>query len=556
MALGEAQRRALVAAGLAVLAAGVFAPTLGHEWLNYDDDVYITANPGLALGLSPAGIGWAFSTFHGANWFPLTWLSWLVDAELFGLDPAGFHATNLLLHAVATALLFLALVRMTGHAARSAFVAAVFAVHPLHVEPVAWAAGRKDPLSAVFFAAALLVWAGCGRGRASPRRVAGVSALLALGLMAKPTLVTLPFVLLLLDAWPLERVVRSASDRRLDPGALRRAAAEKWPLFVLVAASSLVTVLAQRSGGALANLAQLPLADRLANAAVAAASYVVQAVVPTGLAVFYPHPGASLAGWKVAASLAALGVVTAAALRLWRSVPALTVGWLWFLGMLVPVIGVVQVGAQAMADRYTYLPLIGLALAVAWGVPEAVARLAGGGRATRRGLLAGGCVAVAALALASSVQLRHWRDSESLMRRALAVTRDNHIAHAYLGVALLQRGDVPGALREWRASAALEPGDLTVANNLAWLLATTPDRRNRSPEEAVAHAERARRIAGEDPAVLDTLAAAYAAAGRFDRARATARRALEIAEADDPALAAGIRERLARYRARRPYVDR
>ncbi len=555
MALAAGRRRALVAVGLAAGAAAVFAPTLGHEWLNYDDDVYITANPALGLGLSPAGVGWAFTTFHGANWFPLTWLSWLVDFELFGLEPAGFHATNVALHAVATALLFLALARMTGHTARSAFVAAVFAVHPLHVEPVAWAAGRKDPLSAVFFAGALWVWAGCTRDAASPHRVIGVAALLALGLMAKPTLVTLPFVLLLLDAWPLARLAGPGA-RGIDGAALRRALVEKWPLFLLVAASGVVTVAAQRSGGAVADLAQLGLPDRLANAAVAAASYLAKAFVPVRLAVFYPHPGASLPGWQVGVSLALLAGVTAAALRAWHSVPAFAVGWLWFLGMLVPVIGIVQVGSQAMADRYTYLPLIGLALAVAWGAPALVRHLAGDGFATRRALLAAGAVTVAALALTSALQLRTWRDSESLMRHALAVTRDNHIAHAYLGVALLQRGDVPGALREWRASAALEPGDVTVANNLAWLLATAPDPRHRSPQEAVAAAERARLVAGDEPAVLDTLAAAYASAGRFGRARATALRALELAEArGDRGLADGIRERLALYRTRRPYVE-
>ncbi len=556
MALAPKTQRALLAAAIAALAAAVFAPALGHEWLAYDDDVYITANPGLRLGLSPAGLAWAFTTFHGANWFPVTWLSWLVDFELFALDPAGFHAVNLLLHAAASSLLFLALARMTRSTARSAFVAAVFAVHPLHVEPVAWAAGRKDPLSALFFAGVLLVWAGCGPGRASTRRVGLAAFLLALGLMAKPTLVTLPFLLLLLDAWPLGRL-GGAAGAAPEPAALRRAVLEKWPLFLLVAASSVITVIAQRAGGAVAKLTDLGLADRLANAVVATASYVVKAFWPAGLAVFYPHPGDSLPAWQIALSLAVLVAVTAGALRVWRPVPAVAVGWLWFLGMLVPVIGIVQVGSQAMADRYTYLPLVGLALAVAWGLPEAIARFGGERPAARRALLAAGGAAVALLALGSAAQLRHWRDTESLMRRALAVTRDNSIAHAYLGVALLQRGDVPGALRELRASAALEPGDLTVANNLAWLLATAPDDRHRRPAEAVAHAQRARRIAGDDPSVLDTLAAAQASARRFDQATATARRALELAEAGGQhELADGIRERLALYRARRPYVER
>lgn len=537
MALAAARLRPLLALGLAALAVLVFWPALGHEWLNYDDDLYVTANPQILLGWSFDGIAWAFSTFHGANWFPLTWLSWLLDYELVGLDPRGFHATSLLLHAAATALLFLALQRMTGSTGRSAFVAAVFAVHPLHVEPVAWAAGRKDPLSAVFFAAVLFVWAGCERGGASPRRVALTSLLLGLGLLAKQTLVTLPFVLLLLDAWPL---------RRLPP--LRRAVFEKWPLFLLVAASSTVTLLAQRSAGAVAGLEQIPLIDRMANALVACAAYVGKAFLPIGLAVFYPHPGTALPGWKVAVSAALLGALSALAWRSWRRTPAIAVGWLWFVGMLVPVIGLVQVGSQAMADRYTYLPLVGLAMAVAWGVPAT--------GLPRRAQRLAGCAAVVALAVTASFQLRHWRDSESLMRHALAVTQENPIAHAYLGLALLQRGRVQAGLHEWRESARLDPGYLTVANNLAWLLATSPELDVRRPAEAVGYAERARSLAGEDPSVLDTLAAAYAAAQRFDEASSTAQRAAELAEASgDDALAAGIRERLALYRSHHAYVD-
>jgi tetratricopeptide (TPR) repeat protein len=555
--LTPTRSRALLGGGLVLLTVAVFAPALGHDWLVYDDDLYITANPPLQLGWSAQGIAWAFTTFHGANWFPLTWLAWMLDYQLFGLDARAFHATSLLLHCAATLLLFAALVRMTGSAARSAFVAAVFAIHPLHVEPVAWAAGLKDPLSGLFFAAVLLVWSGCDGPRVPARRMALVFALLAAGLMAKPTLLTLPFVLLLLDAWPLGRLGRTDERGRLDPAALRRAVIEKWPLFLLVAAMSAVVFVAQRSAGAVTDLSHLPLSARLGNAVVAYATYVEKAFWPTGLAVFYPHPGAALPGWQVAASAAALLVLSLLALRAWRRAPALAVGWLWFLGMLVPMLGVVQVGSQARADRYTYLPLVGLAIAVAWGAPEAAALVLRDAARRRRVVAAAGCAALAALSVAASVQLGYWRDSEVLMRRALAVTRDNHIAHAYLGIALLQRHDVDGAIEQWRAAARIEPRYLTVVNNLAWLLATAPQARHRDPAEAVRLAERARRLAQDDPSVLDTLAAAYASAQRFDEARATAERALALAEArGDDALEAGVRERLALYRRGAPYVER
>jgi tetratricopeptide (TPR) repeat protein len=557
-------QRALVGAALVALVLAVFAPALGFAWLDYDDDVYLTANPQLRLGLSPAGVAWAFTTFHGANWFPLTWLSWLLDYELFGLSAPAFRATNLLLHAAATLLLFLALVRFTSALGPSAFAAAVFGIHPLHVEPVVWAATRKDPLSAVFFAAVLLAWAGCERPRpgsaeARPpglRRLAAVCALFLLGLLAKQTLVTLPCVLLLLDYWPLGRLSRPGDPARLDAAALGRALREKAPLFALAAGASVMTVAAQRSAGAVADLAQLPLALRLENAAVAAAGYVAQAFWPSGLAVFYPHPGAALSAGRLAASLALLAALSALALHLRRRVPAVLVGWLWFLGMLVPVSGLVQVGSQAMADRYTYLPLVGLAIAVAWGVPAALAAVWPDARRRGQLLRAAGCAALAALAVASSLQLRHWRDGESLMRRALAVTRDNHIAHAYLGIALLRRGEVEAAIAQWKESARLAPGYLTVLNNLAWLLATHPDARRRDPAAALAYAERAQHLAPDDPAVLDTAAAAYAAAGRFGDARRVAQRARDLARrGGDAALAEAIAARLAHYEGGRAWLE-
>jgi len=548
VALAAGLRRGIAAAALAGLVWAVFAPSLDHGWLNYDDDVYVTANPQLASGLTREGVRWAFTTLHGSNWFPLTWLSWMLDVERQGLDARGFHATNLGLHALATALLFLALCGLTGRPGRSAFVAAVFGLHPLHVESVAWVAARKDPLSGVFFMAALLAYTpGAGRDR-PPAQLALVALCLALGLMAKQTLVTLPCVLLLLDYWPLGR---------LRSGHLRRVVLEKLPLFALAAAGSLAAVWAQRSAGVVADLEQLPLAARLGNALLACATYLGQALWPARLAVFYPHPETGLAGGAVAAALALLVGLSVLAWRARRWQPAVLVGWLWYLGTLVPTLGLVQVGSQARADRYTYLPLVGLALALAWGVPEALARLLPDARRRRAALGLGAAACIAALALGTRLQLRHWRDSEALMRHALAVTGDNFIAHAYLGSALLARGATGEAIVHWRESARLAPGYATVANNLAWLLATQRDPHHRDPAGAVELASRAVELSGEQPAVLDTLAAAYASAGRFAEASRLAERALALARArGESDLAQQIAARAALYRSGRAYVER
>lgn len=558
------QREAVLAAAIAALAVAVFWPIREHAFLNYDDDLLLTRSPELSLGLGAPGLAWAFTSVQTANWFPLTRLSWLLDAALHGLDPRAFHTTDLALHALAAALLFLALARMTRSPWPSAFAAAVFAVHPLHVEPVAWAAGRKDPLAAVCFGAALLFAAGA-RGRDPTRgERLGVFACLALGLMSKPTLVTLPFLLLLLDDWPLGRLRRRDDPGRLDAGALRRALVEKLPLLALVLPVCAVTLWTQRAGGAMVGLESVPVAARVANAFAACAVYLRQACWPTGLAVFYPHPGAPRLA-PTAAGIALVGGLSLLAALAWRRRPWLGVGWLWFLGLLVPTLGLVQVGAQAHADRYTYLPLTGLAIAVAWGAPDLLAALGVGAGARRRALALAGVAAVAALAGASRGELRYWRNSEALFRRALAVTERNDIAHAHLGAALLARGQGTLAVQHWEEAVRLRPDFLEAANNLAWLLATSPDPALRDPERALAVAEGAADLVapGRDPragsraAVLDTLAAAQAAAGRFGAAVATAESALAVAEAEGSApLAAELRARLTLYRAGAPFVDR
>jgi tetratricopeptide (TPR) repeat protein len=542
--------RTLLGAAILLLPILLYAPVRHHEWLNYDDPIYVTQSAPVRGGLSAPGFAWAFSSFDGANWFPLTRLSWMLDVSLWGLDDAApFLATNVVLHAAASLVLFLALLRLTGRVGPAAFAAAIFAVHPLHVESVAWVAARKDALSGLCFAAALWAYGSPKRNPGHPVTRAAVALWLLLGLMAKPTLVSLPFVLLLVDGWPLGRLGR---DGRPDRAAVRAALVEKWPLFLLVIVFSGLTFAAQRSGGTVASLAQVDLAARLANAAVSTTRYLGAAFWPTGLSVFYPHAGGTLAASSVALAAACLLLLTLAAVAARRERPYLLVGWLWFLVTLAPVIGIVQVGSQAMADRYMYLPLVGLAIAVGFAGADAAA--AGSGR---RAVAAAAVAAVLALCVVTRAQLRVWRDSEALFRHALAVTRDNHVAHAYLGTALLEQGRTAAAIAEYRRSLAVRPDQVTVANNLAWLLATGADPRLRDPDDAIAIAERAAALSGgEAPAVLDTLAAAYAAAGRFDDAVRTAERAAAASRRSGDARGAAAIERRARgYRAGRAWVE-
>ncbi len=419
-----------------LVAATLFAywPVLDNGFVNYDDRLYILGNPQVRLGLTPESIAWAFSTFHGANWFPLTWLSWMTDVELHGTDAAGFHLTSLLFHCLNSVLLLVAFIRLSGSVASSVFVAAVFALHPLHVESVAWASARKDVISASFFMLALIGHAeasrrldvGDARGACASR--AGVALSLALGLMAKPTLVVLPFVLLLLDAWPLRRLRVSGGTLGLG-----RAIVEKWPLFAIAASGAAITLASQSAGGAVQSLTDIGPLTRLENAAVSYVAYVCHSVWPSGLVAYYPHPGNSLPIWKVGAALVFCGSVTWGVWRSWADRPYLAIGWFWFGGALVPVIGIVQVGQAAMADRYMYLPLVGLSIMVAFSAR----RLASRGRAFELAIATVAAVLLISMIFATRNQVRLWKDSTTLFEHALATTERNHVAHINIGVALV-----------------------------------------------------------------------------------------------------------------------
>jgi tetratricopeptide (TPR) repeat protein len=499
-----------IALALAAAAALLYLRTLGHEFVNYDDDLYITRNPHLRLGLSAAGVKWAFTTGYGANWFPLTWLSWLFDYAAWGLDARGFHFTNLLLHAASTALLFGVLVRMTGAAGRSAFVAGVFALHPVHVESVAWAAMRKDVLSGLF--GMLTLWAhALYAERPSLRRYLPVPALLALGLMAKPMLVTLPFVLLLLDYWPL---------RRAPPW--RHALLEKLPLLALSAVSSVVTYRVQQASGAVQASEVYPLAVRLMNALAAYATYLRQAFWPSDLAVFYPHPGPEVSRAAAAAGGVLLAAITIAAVRWRRREPPLLVGWLWFVGMLVPVIGLVQIGTQAHADRYLYLPLIGLSIAVAWTATDVLARYSP--RASR--VL--GAAALVVLALVGARQVALWHDSATLFAHAVQVTGDNAVAQLNLGVALGDRGEYRQARGHLEEAIRIHPGSAEAHGARAEMLAREGRR-----EEAIEGFRTALRLDPGLSRVHNGLGRALLEGGEAEEAEAHFREAARL----DPAYA-------------------
>jgi Tfp pilus assembly protein PilF len=629
-------RVAGLCAALAAITFSVFGQTLRHEFVDYDDDLYVYDNPVVVQGLTGNGTVWALTQAHAGNWHPLTWLSHMLDCQLYGLGSGGHHLTSVLLHAATVILLFLVLRQMTGALWRSAFVAAVFAIHPLRAESVAWVAERKDVLSGLFFMLTIGAYAWYARRPGTRGRYGLLMLLFAMGLMCKPMLVTLPVVLLLLDYWPLQRVE-----------SLRKLIVEKLPLLALSAASCAVTFSAQhaviRSGGSFS------LSHRLGNAVTACAGYLGQLVYPAGLSVFYPFPPSGAPVWKVALAGTLLACLSVAAWKARRTRPWLLIGWVWYLAMLLPVLGIIQAGRQAHADRYTYLPQIGIVVAATW--------LAAEWRASRRvlgGLMAG---VLAVLMFCAWKQTAYWKNSETLWNHALACTTDNDVAHCdlgnifrdrkrwddaifqyqqalqinpdyveahnnlaniffqtgrvddaitqyekalqinpalaathnNLGAALLQKGRVDEAIARFREALQIKPGfveaqinlggallqngnvaevialyqkalklapaNRTIQNNLAWLLATSPQASLRNGDEAVQLARQAtEQTGGKNPVFLRTLAAALAETGRFGDAVRNAQQAAQIAQATGQQdLASHIIDELSRYQAGLPF---
>jgi protein O-mannosyl-transferase len=606
------RRRWLLNVGICIALAAfiwiVFGQTFRHDFVNYDDPRYVYENTNITSGLNISGIAWAVTHIHSENWHPLTTISHMLDCQLYGLNAGWHHFTNVFLHTLAAILLFFALQQMTGAVWRSAFVAAVFAIHPLRVESVAWIAERKDVLSGVFFMLTLLAYVHYVRRPRTTRYLLMVFVF-ACGLMSKPMLVTLPFVLLLLDYWPLVRI----------RGQLWKRVSEKLPLVTLSAGSSIATFVAQKS--AVGFTEQLPLLPRINNALVTYALYIRQMLWPVDLAVFYPHPEHRLLLWQITVSLLLLLGVTAAAVFLGKQRPYFFVGWLWYLGMLVPVIGLVQVGWQGHADRYTYLPQIGLFIAATWAAGDFIASWS-----HQRAALSGvALLIIGLLSWRAWVQTSYWRNSETLFTHALAVIPNNDVAENNLGIiflgkgkldqaiallqaavdlrpenrfaqdnlakALLQKGRVDDALVHYRKLLELDPNNIEVHNivgtvmvqqghiregveewekvllvrpdngnamsNIAWVLATSPDASIRDGAKAVRLGEEAMRISvGRIPMIFRTLAAAYAENGQFPEAIQTAQRGIDLANSQgNPGLATELQDAIALYQERQPLRD-
>ena len=546
---------------LAIATLAVFLPVARQGFVSYDDSDYVTENAHVLSGLTRANVVWAFTTGHASNWHPVTWLSHMLDCQLFGTRAGAQHLVSVGFHIANALLLLLLLRRMTGALWRSALVAALFALHPLHVESVAWASERKDVLSGFFFLLTVGAYVRYVEGRRArgkepgkemegeraegrrpkpernpkpevrnpkssggrPERQTGnqdaasrflllpppifyVAALLflALGLMSKPMLVTLPCVLLLLDYWPLRRFELSTLNSQLSTRL--RLLAEKAPFFLLAAASSVITFIVQRKGGAVST--SLPVGGRIANALVSYVRYIGKMFWPVDLSILYPHPGRWLA-WQVIASAALLLAIFVAVLRLARGRPYLAVGWLWFCGTLVPAIGLIQVGIQSMADRYTYLPLIGLFIMLVWWINELIPERPWRGQA----LAAGGVSVLAACALLTVRQIQFWRDSEALFGHAVKVTRNNYLAYNNLGFYLSGQGRPAEAMENYRQSLKINPAYDDALNNLGYALAG-----QKKYAEAIPLYEAALRIRPNHAEVHNNLGNALSEVGKIDEA--------------------------------------
>lgn len=587
--------------GVVICAAtlAIYWQARNFQFIDFDDLGYVVNNPHVLGGLNRDNIRWAFTDFHLANWHPLTWMSLMLDATLHRkpaigaaspVDAGGFHLTNVLLHVACAWILFQTVYGMTDAPWPSVFVAGLFALHPLHVESVAWVAERKDVLSTFFGFLAIGAYGRFVRNHA-PRWRWITLALFTCSLLAKQMFVTLPFFFLLLDYWPLRRFdarFADADDARRPFG---RLLFEKIPFFGMAFLFCVVVYFAQREGGAVRAVEKYPLDVRVANAVVAYAEYLARMLWPTRLCFYYPHPGNTLPWWKVAVSAGVLLATTVGVLRWSRREKYLPVGWFWYLGTLVPVIGLVQVGDQAKADRYTYLPLVGPFLMIAWGLASLMDRLPWSARTKDHAYAAIVTIVLSVLSLLTYRQVGTWRDSETLFRHAVTVHPNNHFAYSKLGeiyhkafrlgeaeqayrasirikpefaeaqgnilVVLTQAGKVAEAVRIYQEAPATVRDEPVMANNIAWILATSPEPSLRNGKLAV---ERARHACAmtqyREPGHLDSLAAALAEVGDFDEAARMIDLALSLLKPDvSPGIIAEMHQRRESFLSRRPWRD-
>lgn len=478
---------------LVAITFAIFGQTLGHEFVNYDDPVYVSENPRIQVGLNGQSVAWALTHSHSHNWHPLTTMSHMLDWQMFGAKPGLHHLVNVLVHAANAVLLFLLLQQLTSSMWRSAFVAGVFAIHPLHVESVAWIAERKDVLSGFFFFLTLFAYVAYTR-KPNIGRYLTMSILLACGLMAKPMLVTMPAILLLLDYWPLNRFEKSSATKLV---------VEKIPLLVLSIGSAAATLIAQR--GDIVQIAHLPLSWRATNAVSVYLIYIWQMIWPAKLATIYPHPG-PLPIWQTAGAAALLALITIAVVVLRKRRPYLVTGWFWYLIMLVPVIGLVQVGSQAHADRYTYLPQIGLYIAITWAVVESFPY-------RREVLAATGSIVIAIFAWRAAIQTSYWHDTERLWNHTFAVTGRNDIAHFNFGEFLLTRHRLDEAIAEFQTPLASNPLDPDVNFQLGSALMERGEF-----ESAARHFENTLKAQPDNPEAETNLGNVLLSSGRIDAA--------------------------------------
>ena len=520
----------LVCLGLVAVTWAVFGQTLTYDFVNFDDHVYVYENPLVVRGLSAETVIGAFTHTHARNWHPLTTLSHMLDCQLYGLNAGSHHLTNVILHTISVLLLFLVLKQMTAALWQSAFVAALFAIHPLHVESVAWIAERKDVLSAVFFMLTLAAYFQYTRAPSALRYLL-VALLFAFGLMSKSMLVTLPFVLFLLDYWPLDRIGAQKSEvRRRLPTLIK----EKIPFLALSTFSCIATLFAQRQGPSAID--QLPFVWRLENAFVTYVTYVWQMLWPARLAVFYPHPNDRLPLLQVTGAVALLVGTSLVVISLRRTLPYLVTGWFWYLGMLVPVIGVVQVGEQAHADRYTYLPQVGLYIMVAWTVGDLLVE-----STSRRRAVVGVIAAMVVVSLGARAfgQTSYWKNSETLWNHTLAVTGENDVAHNNLGFLFLRRGELDKAISEFQTALDIRSkntqshyslGAALIESNLGNALA-----RERLWDAAIDHLQQAVRLRPDYADAYFNLGSVLFQEGKIDQAIAEWQKTLAINPRDSEA---------------------
>lgn len=490
---------------------GVYWQVRHHEFIAYDDPAYVTGSAKIKAGLTADGVAWAFSSIHSTNWHPLTTMSHMLDVRMFGLEAGRHHLVNVFLHLMNTVLLFSLLCRLTGSRWKSLFVSAFFALHPLHVESVAWVSERKDVLSTMFFLLTLILYV---RHVERPSRSRYLLTLcsFAAGLMSKPMLVTLPFVLLLIDCWPLGR----ARFSRADLPKFKQLILEKVPFFALTVASCVVTIHAQWD--AAANLKGVPLLFRLVNALLAYVYYLGKMIWPVHLAVIYPLPPT----WTIAQGVGAfllLAAITALSVKTASTRPYLLMGWLWYLGTLVPVIGLVQVGRQFIADRYTYIPLIGIFVMIAWGVPDLFRE----GRLKRIALSSAACLVLSASAVGTWFQLGHWKDSITLFRRATEAVPGNFVARNMLGNALASAGKIDEAVFEFSQVLQVWPEDVEALNGIGAVLA-----KQGKGEEAFRYFNEVLRLHPDSPDAHFQIGLLFAERGQIDEGVRRFTRVLQI----------------------------